>query len=252
MEHGSRRLVDLSFVGERWWPLVTGQAVSAARDPERVTEVDRRYFEICLFSQAVNELKAGDLCIPGSEAYGDYREQLVSWEAYRRDVAAYADQAGVSADAATFVAGLKARLADTAATVDQAFPDNEHVEIVGGEPGVKRLRAKPDIEGLDRLERLLGERMTPVGILEALADTEHWLGWTRHFGPVSGFEAKLDRERYLAPTFCSGGGPQPGGGTRRGQAPHGHGRRGRRQHGPLGPGPPPGRPLGQRQQLSRR
>jgi hypothetical protein len=207
----TRRLIDLSFVGERWWPLVTGQAVSAARDPERVTEVDRRYFEICLFSQAVNELKAGDLCIPGSEAYGDYREQLVSWEAYRRDVAAYADQAGVSADAATFVAGLKARLADTAATVDQAFPDNEHVEIVGGEPVVKRLRAKPDIEGLDRLERLLGERMTPVGILEALADTEHWLGWTRHFGPVSGFEAKLDRprERYLATTFCYGCGLGP-------------------------------------------
>jgi Tn3 transposase DDE domain len=76
---------------------------------------------------------------------------------------------------------------------------------------VKRLRAKPDIEGLDRLERLLGERMTPVGILEALADTEHWLGWTRHFGPVSGFEAKLDRprERYLATTFCYGCGLGP-------------------------------------------
>ena len=207
----TRRLVDLSFVGERWWPLVTGQAVSAARDPEGVTEVDRRYFEICLFSQAVNELKAGDLCIPGSEVYGDYREQLVSWEEYRRDVAAYADQAGVSADAATFAAGVKARLADTAATVDQAFPDNEHVEIAGGEPVVKRLRAKPDIEGLDCLERLLGERMSPVGILEALADTEHWLGWTRHFGPVSGFEAKLDRprERYLATTFCYGCGLGP-------------------------------------------
>src|SRR3954462_8390082 len=106
----TRRLIDLSFVGERWWPLVTGQAVSAARDPERVTEGDRRYFEICLFSQAVNELKGGGPCIPGGEAYGDYREQLVSWEAPRRDVAAYADQAGVSADAATFVAGLKARL----------------------------------------------------------------------------------------------------------------------------------------------
>src|SRR5215210_5376732 len=75
----------------------------------------------------------------------------------------------------------------------------------------KRLRAKPDLEGLDRLERLLGERMTPVGILEALADTEHWLGWTRHFGPVSGFEAKLDRprERYLATTFCYGCGLGP-------------------------------------------
>ena len=164
----THRLADLSFVGEKWWPLVTGQA---GRDPVEVVEVDRRYFEICLFSQVVNELKAGDLCIPGSEAYSDYRDQLVSWEEYRRDVTAYAEQAGVPADAKAFVAGLKDRLADTAAAVDRAFPDNEHVEIVDGEPVVKRLRAKPEADGLDRLERLLRERMMPIGILEALADT---------------------------------------------------------------------------------
>ena len=49
--------------------------------------------------------------------------------------------------------------------------------------------------------------MVPDGVLEALADTEHWLDWTRHFGPVSGFEAKLDRPRgrYLATvTDCAG------------------------------------------------
>ena len=131
------RPLDLSFVGEKWWPLLTGRT---AREPAPV-EVDRRYFEICLFTQVVNELKSGDLCIPGSEEYGDYRDQLVSWEEYRRDVAAYAEQAGVPADPKAFVAGLKAKLAETAAAVDRAFPDNEHVEIVGGEPVVKRLRA---------------------------------------------------------------------------------------------------------------
>jgi hypothetical protein len=200
------RLLDLSFVGEKWWPLLTGRT---AREPAPV-EVDRRYFEICLFTQVVNELKSGDLCIPGSEEYGDYRDQLVSWEEYRRDVAAYAEHAGVPADPRAFVAGLKAKLAETAAAVDRAFPDNEHVAIVGGAPVVKRPRAG-GAEGAERLERLLKARMRPVGILEALADTEHWLGWTRHFGPVSGFEAKLDRprERYLATAFCYGCGLGP-------------------------------------------
>jgi hypothetical protein len=28
--------------------------------------------------------------------------------------------------------------------------------------------------------------MIPVGILDVLADTEEWLNWTRHFGPISG------------------------------------------------------------------
>lgn len=159
----------------------------------------------------VNELKSGDLCIPGSEAYGDYRDQLVSWEEYKRDVAGYAEQAGVPVDATAFVAALKGRLAATATSTDRAFPDNEHVEIVDGEPIVKRLRARDGDDGTAFLERLLKPRLVPVGVLEALADTEHWLGWTRHFGPVSGFEAKLDRprERYLATAFCYGCGLGP-------------------------------------------
>jgi len=197
-----QRPLDLSWVGEKWWPLLTGRT---ARDPAPA-EVDRRYFEICLFTQVVNELKPGDLCIPGSEEFGDYRDQLVSWEEYERDIAGYAEQAGVPADPAAFVAALKGRLAATVASTDRAFPDNVHVEIVDGEPVVKRLRARDGDDGTALLERLLKTRVVPVGVLEALADTEHWLGWTRHFGPVSGFEAKLDRprERYLATAFCYG------------------------------------------------
>ena len=199
--------LDLSWVGEKWWPLLTGRTT---QDPALV-EVDRRYFEICLFTQVVNELKSGDLCIPGSEEYGDYRAQLVTWEEYERNVAGYAEQAGIPADPSAFVAALQTRLARTAHAVDQAFPGNEHVEIVAGEPVVKRLRARDGSDGTAFLERLLKPRMAPTGVLEALADTEHWLGWTRHFGPISGFEAKLDRprERYLATAFCYGCGLGP-------------------------------------------
>ena len=198
----ARRPLDLSWVSEKWWPLLTGRTT---REPAP-TEVDRRHFAICLFTQVVNELKSGDLCISGSEEYGDYRDQLVSWEEYSRDVAGYAEQAGMPADAAAFVAALKARLAATAAATDRGFPENEHVEIVDGEPVVKRLRARDATDNTAFLERLVKARLVPAGVLEALADTEHRLGWTRHFGPVSGFEAKLERprERYLATVFCYG------------------------------------------------
>ena len=56
-------LGDLSFVPDKWWPLVAGQK---GREPAP-REVDRRYFELCLFTQVVNELKSGDLCLPGSD-----------------------------------------------------------------------------------------------------------------------------------------------------------------------------------------
>ena len=86
---------------------------------------DWKRIDICLFTQVVNELKSGDLCIAGSEEYGDYREQLVSWEEYERGVDGYAEQAGVPAEPAAFVAAIKARLAATAAATDQGFPNNE-------------------------------------------------------------------------------------------------------------------------------
>ena len=202
-----RRPLDLSWVGEKWWPLLTGRT---AREPAPA-EVDRRHFEICLFTQVVDELKSGDLCIPGSEEYGDYRAQLVSWDEYSRDVAGYAEQVGVPAEPTAFVAALKARLAATADATDRGLPENEHVEIMDGEPVVKRLRAREAADGAAFLERLFKARLVPAGVLEALADTEHWLNWTRHFGPVSGFETKLERprERYVATIFCYGCGLGP-------------------------------------------
>lgn len=159
--------------------------------------MDRRYFESCLFTQVVNELKSGGLCIPGSEEYGDYHGQLITWEECERDVAGYAEQAGIPAGPGAFVTALKARLAKTAGAIDQAFPKNEHVEIVADEAVVKRLRAREAVDSTAFLQRLLKARKVPAGVPNALADTEHWLSWTRHFGPVPGFEAKLDR-RHVA------------------------------------------------------
>jgi len=48
--------------------------------------------------------------------------------------------------------------------------------------------------------------MKPVNLLDVLVDTEQLLTWTKHFKPVSGYEAKMEKPvaRYLATTFCYG------------------------------------------------
>jgi TnpA family transposase len=194
--------VDLSFVSDKWWRLVTGQKDRVAA----VTRVERRFFELCVFSQIMGELKSGDLCIPGSGQFSDYRSQLISEEDYARGVALYGQQAGIPVEGGAFTERLRAQLEAAANQADQGFPDNEHLHIENGVPVLKRLRRRPDPQGLQTLERLLKERMTPVDIIDALSDTEHWLNWTRHFAPVSGHDAKLDnpRERYLITAFCYG------------------------------------------------
>jgi len=105
-----------------------------------------------------------------------------------------------------FVAVLQGKLEEAARKADQAFPENEYLRIEKGEAILKRLRRNPDPAGLRSFERLLKDRMIPVGILDVLADTEEWLNWTRHFGPISGHDSKLANpaERYVVTTFCYG------------------------------------------------
>jgi TnpA family transposase len=197
-----RSLLDLAFVSDKWWPLVTGQTVRSLLPPH----VDRRYFEICLISHVMHELKSGDLCIPGSATFNDYRTEFVSWDDYEREIATYGEQAGIPIARAAFIAQLRTQLEAAAQQADAGFPTNTHLRLEKGRPILKRLRARPKGDNVPRFTRLLKERMPPVGILDALVDTEHWLNWTQHFGPLLGHEAKLDkpRERYLATAFCYG------------------------------------------------
>ena len=80
------------------------------------------------------------------------------------------------------------------------------MRIENGTPILGRLEKQTAAPQLKLLEQLLRERIEPVGILDALADTEEWLSWTRGFGPLSGFAAKVGepRLRYLITSFCYG------------------------------------------------
>ena len=199
---GSPRYLDLSFIPEKWWPLVTG---NHERDIP-VTQVHRRYFELCVFSETMLALKSGDLCITGSEQFSDYRQELVSEQEYQQGIALYGEQAGIPVEEQAFVARLRQQLETAAGNADEGFPENEYLRLENGEPVLKRLQRLPDPPGRQALEQLLAGHMQEVGILDALSDTEHWLNWTRFFGPLSGHDAKLDnpRHRYLFTTFCYG------------------------------------------------
>ena len=193
----------LSCVPDKcWWRMTTGE-----KDHTKApSQVNRRYFELCVFSEVMQALKSGDLCIPGSDEFSDYRNELVSEEDYRRDVALYGEQAGIPVDGDAFVSLLSQQLEAAAQAAESGFLENESLRIENGKPILKRLVRQPDPPGRRKLELQLGERMEEIGIVDALSDTDHWLNWTKHFGPISGLDAKLNnpRERYLITAFCYG------------------------------------------------
>jgi hypothetical protein len=140
-------LLNLSFVPDQWWPLVTG-----AKSRGKPEKVHHRYLELCVLVQVSNELKSGDLCIPQGERFRDYREQLIPWERYHREEQKYGEQAGFPIDGKLFVADLRKKLSDLALATDRALPTNQHVPIESDEPVLTPVRANEPPADIARAE----------------------------------------------------------------------------------------------------
>lgn len=193
--------VDLTFATQLWRKTVLG------RDESGKERIHRRHLEICVFSTLANELKSGDVAIAGADNYADYRDQLLPWEECEKLLPDYCRQLQLPINAAEFVQGLCSRLSTTASLTDRGYLDNGQVVIdENGIPVLKRTRAKEATRSARALETTILDRMQERSVIEILCDAAHWTGWTRHFGPLSGSDAKIDEPtaRYIATTFTYG------------------------------------------------
>jgi Tn3 transposase DDE domain len=94
--------------------------------------------------------------------------------------------------AAAFVARVCERLRETAQRVDATYPEHTELTIdTEGTPHLKRLQAQPMPENLHTIESWAKDRMPERHLLDILRDVQHWVGYTRHFGPPSGADPKL-------------------------------------------------------------
>jgi TnpA family transposase len=193
--------IHLDWVPDSWRRLVTG---APKREP--VDRVHRRFFELCVFTQMMWDLKSGDAAVEGSREYADYRDQLISAEEVAAMSLAYQEEAGIPTNAKEFVAERRRWLSQIAQETDQSFPENDAVHLENGEPVLAKLVRKKTPTRLTWLEATIRKEIQQTPILDALADTENLLHWTRFFGPLSGLETKLEqpRERYLLASFCYG------------------------------------------------
>lgn len=170
--------------------------------------LSRRPLEVCILSSLAQELKAGDVAVKGSEQYADYRDQLLSVEECKPLVDDYCGALGLPTTAQELVVRLTDALRETAATVDAGYPANDQVVIIpeNGPPVLKRLPHPLVQPAVSALEEQLRARMPERSVLDVLARSHYWAQWSRHFGPLSGSEPKLDdpTTRYLLTTFTYG------------------------------------------------
>jgi hypothetical protein len=188
------------FASQRWQTFVRKRTKAG-------DHVDRRALEVCVLVHLADALECGDLYVAGSEAYADYRAQLLPWDRCQARVHDYCRALGLPSNGRDLVGSLQEHLGRAAADTDAAFPDNTELSIDRqGKPHLKQLGRTPLPTGLHAFEQEIRRRMPERDLLDILKRAEHWASYTRHFGPPSGMEPKLSQavKRYLFTVFGYG------------------------------------------------
>ncbi|WP_027709777.1 Tn3 family transposase [Zooshikella ganghwensis] len=198
---GNKNQLSLHWLPERWQKLVIKK-----NNDNVASEVHRKYFELCVFTQIMQELKSGDIYVIQGDKYADYREQLIDWDAYEQQVEEYGQLVGLSTDPQEFVKQLQQQFIQVAKVVDQAYPNNAFLELTAKGFTLRRHETEKKPKAIEDIDGLIKERMKEVSILDMLVETDSWFNLHQSFGPISGFEPKIDepRKRFITTLFCYG------------------------------------------------
>ncbi len=197
--------IDLSFASEKW------KSFMYVGKPEDKT-VNRRYFELCIFSYLANELRSGDIFIEGADAFSDYRQHLLSLEECDLLVEDYIQELHFPKSAEDFVNLLKNNLLQMAKKVDSLYPNLP--DFIIDKDGIPLLKKTPTLKPSKKTIKLvekIHKRMPERSLLDTLCLTHHLTGWAHEFGHISGMDSRLDNpiERYILTAFCQGTGMGP-------------------------------------------
>lgn len=196
---------DTGWLIEKWRKLIVSNTTNQAGEKEKVFH--RKYLELWLLLHIKHELSSGDLFIPFSAEFDDYREQLVDDETLDEELNDYSEQVEMPLnDAHFFVTNLKQELSERSKRVDERFPSNLHASIKEGKLSISPIRAEQPQADLQKLDKLITENLPEVSIIDILTDTEKWLGLHKIFGPLSGNDIRIDEpeKRFITTLFCYG------------------------------------------------
>jgi hypothetical protein len=144
--------------------------------------------------------------VPGSLSHDQFWTRLPPKISDRAAAVAYATEHRFRPGANGFVDQLRESLRREAHALDSSVHEFGVVSLgKDGRPIVSPIqRVEPPPSAIE-LERTLLDRMPERSVLCALANTQHWAGWDRHFGLPSRLDPQIRdaANRYILPRLLT-------------------------------------------------
>jgi TnpA family transposase len=195
---GRRKLPEdapTSFVPAKWEPFVRTD-----------DGLDRRYYELCALSELRDQLRSGDIWVPGSRQYQDFERYLLGPDAFAELRAASEAPVAVETDFARYIAERSALLADRLDEIHGLIESGEldTVEITRDGFSIKPYRGALVPEAAATFVDRVNAALPRIKITDLLVEVDGWAGFSEQFTHLrTGLPAE-DRQALLTVILADG------------------------------------------------
>lgn len=168
--------------------------------------IDKKKFELFVFTQIASQLKTKDLFVTGSERFVDYTNALMPWKEYDKHIKHYGVVVNKPTEPDAFVVFMQNKLEIACENADLAFNGKVNAKIKKGKIYLEKIVAKPLPKNFGAIEQLIDENLKQVTLLDIIAHVARSLHFADIIKPISGHDPKIDDllEHIIAALFCYG------------------------------------------------
>jgi hypothetical protein len=146
------------------------------------TEIDRKAYELCVFFELRDRLRAGDIWVEGSRQYQDFESYLIPEPTFALLKAEGPLPVAIDTDMKSYLAGRRAALnreiEEVGRLADQGKLDG--VDFTGGELVISPVQASTPTEA-EKLKEAAYALLPGSKITDILLDVDTWTGFTDCF-----------------------------------------------------------------------
>lgn len=175
------------FVRKRWESLIFKE-----------DGLDRRFYELCVFSELKNALRSGDIWVQGSRQFRDFESYLLSMDAFVKVKGENKIPLAVNPDMDEYLNGRIYLLHQQLETVCKLAENDGLPEVTISENGLKissLTNAVP--KETDVLMQQVYRLLPHIKITEMLLEVDSWTGFTDQFTHLKSGEAVNDKTLLL-------------------------------------------------------